>query len=282
MSEAPQVLTSARRASTCASHSRAVERVIRAMRERVDEPFSLQSMAEIAFLSPFHFDRVFRQTTGIPACQFLGALRIEAAKRLLLTTKLSITDICFEVGYNSLGTFTTRFTQLVGLPPRQLRHLAQQTADSDYASLCKYHCKVDNSRAEPVGLRGQIIAETSFSGMIFAGLFTKPIPQSRPLTCALLSNPGPFRFGCVRPGQYSIFVAAFPKSDDPLSLLLPEEAAVRVGLSPSVEMAADQSATSADVELRPMRLTDPPLLIALPFLFIERMGLRRQSALSTN
>src|ERR1044072_6247332 len=108
---------SASRPDTIASHYRAVERVILAMRERLDEALTLEDLAEVAIISPFYFDRIFRQITGIPPCQFLSALRMEAAKRLLLTSSLSVTDVCFEVGYNSLGTFTTRFTQLVGLPP---------------------------------------------------------------------------------------------------------------------------------------------------------------------
>src|ERR1700760_4201675 len=100
---------------TIASRGRPAERVILSMRECLDEPISLSDMADIACLSPYHFNRVFHQVTGLPPTKFLYALRLSTAKRLLLTTSLSVTDVCFEVGYNSLGTFTTRFTQLVGL-----------------------------------------------------------------------------------------------------------------------------------------------------------------------
>jgi AraC family transcriptional regulator len=99
---------------TGASHLEAVERVIVAMRERVDNTLPLYAMAEIAHLSPYHFARTFRQVTGIPPGEFLGNLRLQRAKELLLTTDLSASEVCFEVGYASLGTFTTRFTQLVG------------------------------------------------------------------------------------------------------------------------------------------------------------------------
>ena len=110
------------------SHHRAVERVISAMRQRLDEEFSLQEMANVAFMSPFHFNRIFRQVTGVPPCQFMSALRLESARRLLLTTKLSVTEVCFEVGYSSLGTFTRRFTDLLGISPRSLRRLAKLPA----------------------------------------------------------------------------------------------------------------------------------------------------------
>ena len=69
------------RVDTIEARHRVVERVILKMREQLDEPFSLQEMAKIAYLSPFHFNRVFRQITGIPPTQFLYALRLEAAKQ---------------------------------------------------------------------------------------------------------------------------------------------------------------------------------------------------------
>ena len=111
---------------TGASHLEAVERVIAAMRERVDNTLPLHAMAEIAHLSPYHFARTFRQVTGIPPGEFLGNLRLQRAKELLLTTDLSASEVCFEVGYASLGTFTTRFTQLVGVSPGRMRRLTEE------------------------------------------------------------------------------------------------------------------------------------------------------------
>ncbi|HLG78582.1 MAG TPA: helix-turn-helix transcriptional regulator, partial [Ktedonobacteraceae bacterium] len=101
-----------------------VERVIVVMRERLCEPLSLADMADIACVSPFYFCHLFRAVVGIPPGEFLVALRLDAAKRLLLTTNLSVTDVCFEVGYSGLGSFTTRFSQLIGISPRLLRNLS--------------------------------------------------------------------------------------------------------------------------------------------------------------
>src|ERR1019366_7771815 len=96
-------------------HQVAVERAIQTMHERLCDPLSLDDMADIACLSPYYFSRVFHQIVGVPPCEFLATLRINRAKHLLLTTSLSVTAICFEVGYVSRGSFTTRFTQQVGL-----------------------------------------------------------------------------------------------------------------------------------------------------------------------
>src|SRR2546423_8593866 len=109
---------------TLAVQTQAVERAIQAMHTHLQEQLTLEDLAAVAYLSPSHFHRVFHRLIGIAPGEFLSALRFQAARRLLLTTSLSVTDICFEVGYSSTGSFTSRFTQLVGLSPRLLRQRA--------------------------------------------------------------------------------------------------------------------------------------------------------------
>src|SRR5712691_2266536 len=109
---------------TLAAQMQAARRSIQAMHTHLHEVLTLEDLASVACLSPSHFTRVFRRLIGIPPGEFLSALRFQAARRLLVTTSLSVTDICFEVGYTSTGSFTSRFTHLVGLSPRQLRQRA--------------------------------------------------------------------------------------------------------------------------------------------------------------
>lgn len=111
--------------ATLADHRRAVERSIHTMRANLHQPLTLEDLASAACLSPYHFNRVFRRLVGIPPIEFLTALRFQTARQLLLSTPLSVTDICFAVGYTSIGSFTTRFTQMVGLSPRLLRQRAR-------------------------------------------------------------------------------------------------------------------------------------------------------------
>jgi len=111
-------------ASTLAAHTSAIEQVIQIMHAHLHEPLSLDDLASAACLRPFHFNRVFRRLIGIPPGEFLSALRLQAARQLLLATSLSVTEICFEVGYSSIGSFTSRFTYMVGLPPRLLHQQA--------------------------------------------------------------------------------------------------------------------------------------------------------------
>jgi AraC-like DNA-binding protein len=268
------------RACTIASRSRAIERVISQMRERLDEPLSLQEMAKIAYISPFHFNRVFRQITGIPPTQFLYALRLEAAKRLLLTTSLSVTDVCYEVGYNSLGTFTTRFSQLVGLSPCHLRRLAERFRAFPIESLSDENTELLEAASSGATIKGRIGVPDELARAIFVGLFPTYIPQSHPVGGTFLTKPGEFRICAVPDGSYHVFAAAFPLSNDPLTYLLPESKTLLVGTGESPLVVENgQSNVEANVMLRPMQLTDPPILIALPSLLIERMSLKGSASL---
>src|SRR5579872_1710680 len=111
-------------AVTLADQTRAVECAIQTMHIHLHEALTLEDLADAACLSPYYFHRVFRRQIGIPPGEFLSALRLQAARHLLVTTSLRVTDICFEVGYSSPGSFTSRFTHLVGLSPRLLRQRA--------------------------------------------------------------------------------------------------------------------------------------------------------------
>ena len=73
------------------------------------------------FVSPFHFSRMFAKATGVTPGRYLTAVRLFEAKRLLLTTSLTVSDIVCSVGYSSVGTFTSRFTRAVGMTPTQYR-----------------------------------------------------------------------------------------------------------------------------------------------------------------
>jgi AraC family transcriptional regulator len=99
----------------------AVERAIDCMWERYSEPLSLTDIAGSALLSRFHFSRIFREVTGISPGRFLAAVRIYHAKQMLLSTDIKIEEITYAVGYNSLGSFTTRFTASAGIPPGRFR-----------------------------------------------------------------------------------------------------------------------------------------------------------------
>ena len=87
---------------------------------------SLEDAAREAGLSPFYFNRLFTQAFHETPHEFVTRLRIDQAKRELLKDHASVTDICFDVGYESLGSFSTRFSSLTGLSPAAFRREARR------------------------------------------------------------------------------------------------------------------------------------------------------------
>ena len=85
------------------------------------EPLDVPQLARGALMSPGHFSRSFRAAFGETPYSYLMTRRIERAKALLRRGDLSVTDVCFAVGCTSLGSFSTRFTELVGESPSAYR-----------------------------------------------------------------------------------------------------------------------------------------------------------------
>jgi len=261
-----------RNEDTIASHRRAVERVITSARERLCEPISLRDMSRVAYISTFHFNRVFHQITGLPPAKFISAMRLDEAKRLLLNTDRSITDISFEVGYNSLSTFTRRFTQRVGLGPREFRYLAERITPASVESLCAHFADLTGRATLRSSVEGFVDSAELSGGPIFVGLFHAHIPQSRPVGGALLTSPGVFRIGPVPDGTYHLLAAALPHVADTLGFLLPDSAHLLVGAGNGpVIVRGGRASGWFKIPLRPMALTDPPLLVSLPFLLSNNL-----------
>lgn len=98
---------------------------MRRVRDRIDReyarPLNVEHLARGAHMSSGHLSREFRRVYGESPYSYLMTRRIERAMTLLRRNDLTVTEICFAVGCSSLGTFSTRFTELVGMPPSQYR-----------------------------------------------------------------------------------------------------------------------------------------------------------------
>ena len=116
-----------------AHHLRDLAR-LRRVRDRIDrdyaQPLDVEALARGVNMSAGHLSRQFRLAYGESPYAYLMTRRIERAMALLRRGDLSVTDVCFAVGCSSLGTFSTRFTELVGVPPSTYRTQgAHPTAD---------------------------------------------------------------------------------------------------------------------------------------------------------
>ena len=81
------------------------------------EPLDLETLAGVAGLSKFHFQRLFRATYGVTPAAYVSQRRVERAQDLLRATNLTVTEVCHVVGFSSLGSFSSRFRELVGESP---------------------------------------------------------------------------------------------------------------------------------------------------------------------
>ncbi|WP_185035891.1 helix-turn-helix transcriptional regulator [Streptomyces candidus] len=91
------------------------------MDRKYAEPLDVSALAHVALMSAGHFSRSFRAAFGETPYSYLMTRRIERAKALLRRGDLSVTEVCFEVGCTSLGSFSSRFTELVGMSPSAYR-----------------------------------------------------------------------------------------------------------------------------------------------------------------
>ncbi|SEK67263.1 helix-turn-helix transcriptional regulator [Nonomuraea pusilla] len=105
---------------------------LRRVRDRIDreyaQPLDVEALARGVNMSAGHLSREFRRAYGESPYSYLMTRRIERAMALLRRGDLSVTDVCFAVGCQSLGTFSTRFTELVGMPPSAYRRQAASAA----------------------------------------------------------------------------------------------------------------------------------------------------------
>jgi AraC-like DNA-binding protein len=104
---------------------------LRRVRDRIDReyarPLDVEALARGANMSAGHLSREFKQAYGESPYSYLMTRRIERAMAMLRRGDLSVTDVCFAVGCSSLGTFSTRFTELVGVPPSVYRREAARS-----------------------------------------------------------------------------------------------------------------------------------------------------------
>jgi AraC-like DNA-binding protein len=121
-----------------AQHLRDLAR-LRRVRDRIDreyaQPLDVEALARGVHMSAGHLSREFRRAYGESPYGYLMTRRIERAMALLRRGDLTVTEVCFAVGCSSLGTFSTRFTELVGVPPSTYRREAVRAAQMRTAEM---------------------------------------------------------------------------------------------------------------------------------------------------
>lgn len=251
-------------------HRRSISRVVRAMGERLARPMSNAEMAEIACFSPCHFNRLFHRVTGIPPIQFHYALRIARAKELLATSDLCITDICYEVGYNSLGTFISRFNELVGLSPSGFRRFARRIDGMRLADFAAAHG--ERRYVPPAGERivGRIERDGCEDGIVVTGLFRRAIPEGRPSACALMGDGGNYALPRPEGGDWHVLSVAVPWNTSGLRLITFD--GLSRGRSGTLTVHDGHWRGDSAIRLSPPTPLDPPILAGIPVFVAHLCG----------
>ena len=251
----------------------AVRRAIGLMHERYHEPITLTDLAAEVFISPFHFSRLFAKATGVTPGRYLTAVRMFEAKRLLLTSGMTISDIVCSVGYSSVGTFTSRFTRAVGMSPSQYReprvhdlllaiaphfqHIpsvaALREAGRDCATSCADGVRGSSSLTARIDLPSDLPP-----GDLLVGVFAEAIPQCGPVAFTGLRHTGSATVTLegVPPGRWLVMAAAEHPVDGDTSTLT-------FGTLRHPVTVGDRTSAVVRLRTRTLQPTDPPIAITL-------------------
>lgn len=117
--------------------------------ENYYEPIDLECISQRAFLSPFHFHRIFRQVYRHTPHQYLTRKRMDKAKDLLSENR-SVKDVCNEVGFESIGSFSTLFKKEIGFAPQYYRNMAYKKKMEQRAQpkIAIPHCFIESYKLE--------------------------------------------------------------------------------------------------------------------------------------
>ncbi|MEG6575165.1 AraC family transcriptional regulator [Caldibacillus debilis] len=243
-------------------------KAIEYMKDHLDEEITTEELSKYVGYSPYHFVRIFKEVTGVSPRHYLSALRIEAGKKILADSSSSILKASLSVGYRSMGTFSSLFKQYVGLPPKQYQNSIQDL----YGFLNAYDFQETDRAFQPPlpSVVCHLEPPEKFNGIIFVGLFPRPIPDERPVAgTALKPGETTCAFYHVPDGTYYALAAAISWSLNPKDYFLLNRALRGKAERPVAVKQGSQSVVR--IKLREPLPYDPPILINLPRLLFEKV-----------
>jgi AraC-like DNA-binding protein len=234
---------------------RAWSSVMDLARDRPAE-LSVEDLAEQAGYSPFHFTRMFTLRIGISPGQYLTALRMGRAKELLLTASDPVIDVATAVGYDSLSSFSRRFRSAVGVPPAQLRQLADRISDHEVRPF-------NLTAGAPASSPGPTSIHRRGDPALWVGWYPIPAPIGLPQAGTLMRGRRTVELPLC-PGAPFLLGLAVPAGADALDQLAPVDPVVAVHPAP---ITGPESITLTFARQSPHRAF--PLLSALPSLAVH-------------
>lgn len=247
------------------SREAAVEAVIRQMKRSVNDVVTLDDWADYASLSKYQLMSAFRELTGITPMAFHSAEKLEIAKYLLVFEDMKVTDVCFELGFESLGSFVSKFSIMVGLPPGNYARIMRATNLRDI-----YASALANWRGAPA--EGEAAAAFTFERppltnmeAIVAAVFKRPAPVGYPSAWRFVA---PLQRRTTMSGATGGCCLA---ASVPLAPTLANMVNFRPTLVGRSRLA--RAGRETHVSLRAPTVFDPPVTLAIPALLCHEAGI---------
>jgi AraC-like DNA-binding protein len=239
-----------------------VIRVIAHLTANLGEDQTLKDLADVAMLSPFHFNRIFRDVTGVSPVRYLYAMRLSEAERQILSTRLKVIDICYGVGYKSLGSFNNRFVSLIGYSPRQIRNLAAAIDMADLRRLTDARGPSTPDRREPCSMWGAVRVPQGFCGVVIVAIFPGPPSNCYPVATVLAEGDSYALPPISQPGNFSVIAVGLRWHERVADFLLQQD--LLRATMPPIFLSADGLSSPIDLHLAPSEPFDPPIPPSLP------------------
>lgn len=251
-----------------ADRTEAVTRVIDEMRADPGRPQPLVQLARTGMFSPFHFHRIFRDTTAVTPARFLAALRISEARRLLLHSTMPVSRVGSRVGYASTGSFITHFGQCVGLPPARFRSLVRSLGDSRVGERLP-------ALSPPAGTRtgaevGWCAQPVPYS-LAVSWLFRPGRSPGRPCLARLAAGtPRVCLPRAAGPGTYWAVTMVVPAEVRLVDALVDDVPGSYLIGRTRLSLAGAHVSVTVRMELRSPEPTDPPIAAVTPLCWLQR------------
>lgn len=241
-----------------------IERIIKYIKE-ASETMTVQDLADKSGYSVTYLSRAFKKEVGISPSEYIQAVKREKAIEEIISSDKTILSSQLKAGYLSQGTFTNLIKKAMSASPKQLSMSKTETLTAYNESKENY---TPGEIIAPYDLRVKISTEEPFEGIVFVGLFKKPIPDRPPVIgIPLLNYPKKdyVDFRHIPDGSYYVLACVIHKTLDPRKLFV-----LKDNLRGRVETRLDFPHTyDCELVLRPPHISDPPITLNLPKMFIE-------------
>ncbi|PRZ29506.1 AraC-like DNA-binding protein [Antricoccus suffuscus] len=242
-----------------------------------DQQITLHDVADHVSYSPFHLARSFERVIGVPPGHYLASQRFQRAKQILLTCDDSVLDVCYAVGFNSVGTFTSRFRSAVGVTPTQFRRLPDQIGSPVRPIRIIGPAGRGAVVSGAIRMSSAAVALAGARPSIYVGLFARRDPRGVPVAGALLTGTTDYVLTGVPSGTFWVLASALSTHADSHAQLVPKQT-VSGGAPQPIHAGPDNLAHRRDLFLDIAADWAAPVLVALPALATAGAQDRRRQA----